>query len=225
MFLFKNVRTEITEVELSDTLKQIMMQALLIDAGSPATLCFRYWTHALQMTQCGLELISCGMWLFDEPYTGRERWCCYGFVVSLQTQGNITTDVDQSQLRHKKFPSPSMGILKTHLRKFANQVLLFSSDLTLDAETLMDYYSLRFQLELKFRDSKHWGLEDFMNVNKTPVNNAANVSMFMVNVSATLALSVRTSRGEHLRSQSTLSRTQVFARNIKNTSAKTYYCY
>ena len=56
----------------------------------------------------------------------------------------------------------------------------------------MDYYSLRFQLEFNFRDAKqYWGLEDFMNVNKAPVNNAANLSMFMVNVSAKLLAPLR----------------------------------
>jgi hypothetical protein len=30
---------------------------------------------------------------------------------------------------------------------------------------------------------QHWGLEDFMGVNETPVYNSANLAMFMVNVS------------------------------------------
>ena len=65
-----------------------------------------------------------------------------------------------------------MCILKTHLlTEKKSHVLLFSSDLALDAETMIDYYRLRFQIEFNFRDAKqHWGLEDFMNVNKTPVN-------------------------------------------------------
>jgi len=47
----------------------------------------------------------------------------------------------------------------------------------------VDYYGLRFQLELNFRDAKqYWGLEDFMNVTPTGVTNAANLSLFMVNV-------------------------------------------
>ena len=205
-----------TEVELSDTLKQIqtMLQGVLkrIDDLIPVRYLVLdgYFGHnnALQMTQqCGLELISklrvnTALYLPPtEPYTGRGRPRLYGerfdpqqidpkYRVSLQTQGNITTEVYQAQLRHKKFPDPLnvVCILKTHLRTHRkSHVFLFSSDLTLDAETLMDYYSLRFQLEFNFRDAKqYWGLEDFMNVNKTPVNNAANLSMFMVNVSAKL---------------------------------------
>ena len=52
---------------------------------------------------------------------------------------------------------------------------------------MIDYYSLRFQIEFNFRDAKqYWGLDDFMNVKETPVNNAANLSMFLVNVAAKL---------------------------------------
>ena len=64
-------------------------------------------------------------------------------------------------------------------------------------ETLIDSYALRFQIEFNFRDAKQfWGLEDFMNVNKTPVNNAANLSMFMVNVSAKLLAPLRLEHSE-----------------------------
>lgn len=42
--------------------------------------------------------------------------------------------------------------------------ILFSSDVELGWEKLIDYYSLRFQIEFNFRDAKqHFGLEDFMN--------------------------------------------------------------
>ena len=125
-----------TEVELSDTLKQIqtLMKALLkrIDALIPVRYLVLdgYFGHnnALQMTQqCGLELISklrvnTALYLPPtEPYTGRGRPRLYGerfdsqqidpkYRVSLQTQGNITTEVYQAQLRHKKFPGfPSMS--------------------------------------------------------------------------------------------------------------------
>ena len=92
--------------------------------------------------------------------------------------------------RHKRFPDPLnvVCLLKTDIKTEAkSHVLLFSSDLDLDAETLIDYYSLRFQIEFNFRDAKQfWGLDDFMNVKQIPANNAANLSMFRVNVSAKL---------------------------------------
>ena len=105
-----------------------------------------------------------------------------------------------SKLRHKKFPDPLnvVCILKTHLlTEKKSHLLLFTSDLALDAEKIIEYYRLRFQIEFNFRDAKqYWGLEDFMNVNKTPVNNAANLSMFMVNVSAKLLAPLRAEHTE-----------------------------
>jgi putative transposase len=54
-------------------------------------------------------------------------------------------------------------------------VILFSSDLELESEKIIDYYRLRFQIEFNFRDAKQfWGLEDFMNLSQTAVTNAAN---------------------------------------------------
>ncbi len=162
--------------------------------------------------QCGLALISklrinTALYFPSTlPYTGRGRPRLYGqrfnpqqidakYRVSTETHENITTQVYQAKLRHKKFPDPLnvVCILKTQLMtQRKSHVLLFSSDLALDAETLIDYYALRFQIEFNFRDGKQfWGLEDFMNVNKTPVNNAANLSMFMVNVSAKLLAPLR----------------------------------
>nr|AAW84294.1 putative transposase [uncultured Poribacteria bacterium 64K2] len=209
------------EVKLSDTLKhiQMMLTALLARIGDLIPLRYfvldGYFGHnnALQMTKaCGLHLISkvrVNTALYfpsTEPYAGRGRPRLYGqrfnpqqidpkYRVSIQTHENIRTQVYQATLRHKKFPETLnvVCILKTHLpTEKKSHVLLFSSDLALDAEKIIDYYSLRFQIEFNFRDAKQfYGLDDFMNVNKTPVNNAANLSMFMVNVSAKLLAPLR----------------------------------
>ena len=206
-----------TEVELSDTLKQIqtLIKALLkrIDALIPLRYLVLdgYFGHnnALQMTkQCGLALISklrVNTALYfssrETPYAGRGRPRLYGqrfnpqqidakYRVSTDTQANITTEVYQATLRHKKFPDPLnvVCLLKTHLlTQRKSHVLLFSSDLTVTAEKMIDFYSLRFQIEFNFREAKqYWGLDDFMNIKQTPVTHAANLSMFMVNVSAKL---------------------------------------
>jgi hypothetical protein len=75
-------------------------------------------------------------------------------------------------------------ILKTHQ---VAHVVLFSTDLELPFDKLIEYYKLRFQIDLNFRDAKqYWGLEDFMNVEQIPVTNAANLSMLMVNLSQLL---------------------------------------
>ena len=78
----------------------------------------------------------------------------------------IKTQIYQMSLWHKKFAEMLniVVIIKTNLQTHKTaHVVLFSSDLTLRYELLIDYYRLRFQLEFNFRDAKqYWGLEDFM---------------------------------------------------------------
>ncbi len=160
--------------------------------------------NALQMArQCGLHLISklrCDAALYfpyTGPYAGRGPHRKYGHKVDYEhlpgqylkettVEGHIQTCVYQAQLLHKEFPQPLniVIIAKTNLRTQARaHVVLFSSDLALAYAPLVDYYGLRFQIEFNFRDAKqYWGLEDFMNVTPTGVSNAANLSLFMVNV-------------------------------------------
>ena len=93
-------------------------------------------------------------------------------------------------LLHKEFAQALnvVIIVKTKLDTQSHaHVVLFSSDLDLAFDLLIDYYALRFQIEFNFRDAKqYWGLEDFMTVKQTAVTNAANLSLFMVNVSQLL---------------------------------------
>jgi putative transposase len=74
---------------------------------------------------------------------------------------------------------------------------LFLRDLALAYDKLIDCYRLRFQIEFSFRDAKqYWGLEDFMNVSETAVTNAANLSLFMVNLSQRLLGDLRSTDPE-----------------------------
>ena len=84
-------------------------------------------------------------------------------------------------------------LLRTNLTtKACSHVILFSSDLELAHDKLIDFYSLRFQIEFNFRDAKQfWGLEDFMNVSEVAVTNAANLSLFMVDISQVLMCEYR----------------------------------
>jgi putative transposase len=164
--------------------------------------------NALQMArQHNLHLISklrCDAALYFPyagPYAGRGPHRKYGDKVNYAklpvqyrkattVEGPLQTCIYQMQLLHKEFTQPLnvVIIVKTNLRTQAQaRVLLFSSDLTLAYTSLVDYYGLRFQIEFNFRDAKqYWGLEDFMNVTPTGVTNAANLSLFMVNVASCL---------------------------------------
>jgi len=169
--------------------------------------------HALAMArQSNLHLISklrCDAALYfpyTGPYAGRGPRRKYGpkveyrhlpepYLQATTVEGHIQTRRYQAHLLHKEFAQLLNVVLlvKTNLRTQAQaHVLLFSSDLTLASAALVDYYGLRFHIEFNFRDAKqYWGLEDFMNVTPTGVTNAANLSLFMVNVAYRLRADLR----------------------------------
>jgi len=169
--------------------------------------------NALHMArQCQVPLISklradsALYWPYTGPYAGRGPRRKYGnkvdyahmpekYLKETTVEGHIQTRLYQAQLLHKEFAQPLNValIVKTNLRTQARaHVVLFSSDLALAYAPLVDYYSLRFHIEFNFRDAKqYWGLEDFMHVTPTGVTNAANLSLFMVNVSYRLRADVR----------------------------------
>jgi putative transposase len=106
------------------------------------------------------------------------------------TNGQVVTETYHLTVLHQDFPDPLNVVVhvKIHQRtgKHAHAVL-FSTDLDLTADQIVDYYSLRFQIEFNFRDAKQfWGLEDFMNVSEQAVTNAANLAFLMVNLSTAL---------------------------------------
>jgi putative transposase len=117
------------------------------------------------------------------------------YRVTSYQEKKIRTDIYQATMWHKSFALPLnvVIIVKHNLETGARaHAVLFSSDLTLAYDKLIDYYSLRFQLEFNFRDAKQfWGLEDFMHVRETPIANAVNLSLFMVNLSACLLRQMR----------------------------------
>lgn len=112
------------------------------------------------------------------------------YLVQSTRQESIRTDIYQATMLHKSFADPLniVVLVKTNLVTQHNaHVVLFSSDLALAYDKLVDYYRLRFQIEFNFRDAKQfWGFEDFMNIKPIPVTNAVGLSFFMVNLSQIL---------------------------------------
>jgi putative transposase len=110
-------------------------------------------------------------------------------------EGPLQTCVYQAHLLHKACTQPFnvVIIVKTNLHTQAQaHVILFRSDLTLAAASLVDDEGLRCQIECNFRDAKPYGgLEDFMNVTPTGVTNAAHLPMCMVHVAYRLCPDVR----------------------------------
>lgn len=209
------------EVELSPSLRFIQKQlgSLQRLIGHQVKLTYFLFdgelghTEALQMVrQVGLHLVSklrnnSALYLpYAGPYTGRGPRRKYGEKLNYQAipepylqtaiiEKEIETKTYQLTLWHKKFVDllNVVVIVKTNLQTAKTaHVVLFSSDVTLGAADLIEYYRLRFQLEFNFRDAKqYWGLEDFMSVKERPVYNSANLAMFMVNVSQVLIRRLR----------------------------------
>jgi putative transposase len=117
--------------------------------------------------------------------------------ISSTTHNGYCTEVYQATCLHKHFAEclNVVIIVRTHLQtQRVGHVVLFSSDLSLDAETLIDYYALRFQIEFTFRDAKqYFGLEDFMGVQEISIHNAVGLSFFLVNLSRSLLDGLRLS--------------------------------
>jgi hypothetical protein len=200
---------------------QTMLKKLLALIGADLTVIYCVLdgafgnNNALQMVrQCSLHLISklrgdAALYFpYDGPQKKRGANKKYGdklnynhipdqYLKETTVTDGIRTNIYQMTLWHKLFPNllNVVVMVKTNLKTGVQaHVVLFSSDLDLTYDKLIDYYRLRFQIEFNFRDAKQfWGLEDFMNVNQRPVYNAANLSVFMVNVSQVLIRHLRPS--------------------------------
>ncbi len=126
--------------------------------------------YALQMArQRGLHLVS--KLRYDSalylPYQGPHRQRKYGekinprqmpeqFLCERYSDKDIQTEIYQAQVLHKEFACPLnvVIIVKTNLKTQAQaHVILFTSDLELSYQKVIDYYSLRFQIEFNFRDA------------------------------------------------------------------------
>ena len=178
---------------------------------------FGNYPSAWIVLQTGLQLVSkfrSDAALF-EPFTG--TYCGHGphptygdkvdvrsmkkkYLKADETEADIRTQIYQATLLNREFVAPInvVVILKTNLSsKKQAHVILFSTDLELSYQKLYDYYTLRFQIEFNFRDAKqYWGLDDFMNIKKEAVTNAANLSFFMVNFSSVLLRQYRKNNPE-----------------------------
>ena len=210
-----------TQVELTEELLRIQKMVQKQLALYQDLLSIRYLVldghfgnhNALQMVrQCGLQLVSklrhdaALHFVYQGKYAGKGPPRKYGdkiichqlpkkYMVATSTHKQIKTRIYQAQMLHHEFAQQLNVVIihKTHLKTGAcAHVILFSSDLALSYDKIIDYYRLRFQLEFNFRDAKqYWGLEDWMNVKEAPLTNALNLSLFMVNVSQVLLAEFR----------------------------------
>jgi putative transposase len=192
----------------------------------------------LQMVkQTGLHLISkfrhdsALYFPYEGEYSGKGKPRKYGDKLTLErlkpehlrsekVEKDVKISVYQVQVWHKNFPDllNVAVIVKTSLKTGRTaKVLLFSDDLTLAGEKLIEYYQLRFQIEFNFRDAKqYWGLEDFMNIKATQVSNAANFALFMVTFSQLLLPKIKGLETGSMLDLKTVFRARKYTRRIIN---------
>lgn len=112
------------------------------------------------------------------------------YLKKSMSQAEVVTNYYQGIFLSKSFGCALNVVIieKINLkREKVGHVILFTCDTELSWEKVVEYYSLRFQIEFNFRDAKqHFGLEDFMNQRERGVENASNLAFLMVNVSAQL---------------------------------------
>jgi len=168
--------------------------------------------NAVQMVkQCGLDIISklqknsALCFPNEEKYSGKGAPKKYGKDIDYENlpeeylksdvidkDKHIQTKIYQMKMLHRKFADILNIVIIQKIDTITGKmthVNLFSTDLSLEYDKVIDYYSLRFQIEFVFRDSKqYWGMEDFMNIKKTPIYNWVNLSSFMINFAHGLRL-------------------------------------
>lgn len=128
----------------------------------------------------------------EQKVTGRKR--IYGelldydnidakYLKETKIDGNMKTNIYQMEVIHKRIYGAINIVILYSTNTINNKTthtILFSTDLDQEYQKIIDYYSLRFQIEFNFRDSKQFfGLEDFMNIKKRRIHNFANLSLFM----------------------------------------------
>ena len=205
----KNQRQVTLNAEMTQV-KAMLAQLLTLLKGTLAPVYFVYDgafgnNAAVQMTRSvDLHLISklrnnsALYFEWSGEYSGKGPYPKYGNRIDYQDlpQAYLKSDIVEQSVRtrtyqftavHKTF-ADKLNVVIIHKADTktgkSSHVILFSTDRALGWEALVHYYRLRFQIEFNFRDAKqHWGLEDFMVTKSQAVLNAANLSLFMVNVS------------------------------------------
>jgi len=130
-----------------------------------------------------------------EPYSGKGRRKKYGeklnfaklddsFLVQIYQEDGVKYRLYNTRVWSKSYTDAMLNVLIIVAQDIQTQktghVVLFSTDLDLPYDKLLQYYKLRFQIEFNFRDAKqYFGLADFKNYKQTQVENAVGLSFFM----------------------------------------------
>lgn len=155
--------------------------------------------YVTPVTETGLEIVgklrtdADLRWLYIGEQSGRGRPKMYDgkvdfdkgmdrfeFVGSLNENVDIYTAVVHANNLKR---AVTVVMLKIRRGNKVGRALLFSTDIKLDARTLITYYKARFQIEFVFRDAKQFtGLMDCQSRKKEAIHTHINASFAALNV-------------------------------------------
>jgi len=108
------------------------------------------------------------------------------YLKETQIEDGIKKEIYQFNAYNKTIGRTLLNIvvtIMTNKKGKKSRKINFSTDTKQSYQKILEYYSLRFQVEFSFRDSKQFfGLEDFMNIKKIRIYNFANLALFMNSV-------------------------------------------
>lgn len=197
---------------LSQTLPNIRLSHLVADSAYGT---MQYLQLAQEYGCCLISKLKSNAALYS-PYAGEQKKYgakrFYGERIDLtaldEKHLQSETVEDGETIKVYQFPAYSKAMKKILLnvvviltiRSDGKQAMaiLFSNDAALNAETMIEYYSLRFQIEFEFRDAKqHFGLSDFKNYKKENLTTMVNMSFTMDLISKILLASYRKDTDNH----------------------------
>lgn len=175
--------------ELAPRLKTLSINYLLMDAYYSKT------TFIHPVIASGLHVVgklrydADLRWLYQGEYHGKGRPKVYDGKVNVNTdkhrfsyEGKIndTTEIYTEVVWSKMLKRSIRLVLLCLGDKF---VLLFSTDITLEAKTLITYYRARFQIEFLFREARqHTGLTHCQSLKKEAIYTQINASLTALNL-------------------------------------------
>lgn len=105
------------------------------------------------------------------------------FLKKTEKEGSRTHQYYQFSAYNKALPGVLLNIvvlITTDQKGRISTNIWFTNDEDISYETLLQYYSMRFQIEYHFRDAKqHFGLSDFKNYKQANLTNFVNLSFTM----------------------------------------------
>lgn len=132
-------------------------------------------------------------WAYTGDYSGRGRPKVYDGKVNFKEElhrfdfvGNLDSGEEIYTAKvHSKCLKRwiRVVILRTLRDDKVGMALLFTTDMELDAMTVIQYYKARFQIEFVFRDAKqHTGLTDCQSRSKDAIHNHINATLSALNL-------------------------------------------